>query len=332
MPRWTSLAKVMARWTSLRKMMKPLGTPSSSLALKNIFCGLSRAGARRFRIGLYFLLSLGFVNSASALEPKSLQTFFSNHCIKCHGLEKQKGDVRLDLTTEELFADRELLETVIGVLEDEEMPPKKAPQPKTAEVERSIASLKSLLLGERELTLLKRLTRTEYTNTINDLFDVHFDLSELLPPDHVEHGFDKFGEAHLMLPHQVMAYLKTARFVAERLLPNEKPKEQTWEFGPKNFHGSGIGDYRADDAFILSTFYPWRSNIHFSKTAGKYDRFIIEEFGRYRFEMEANAIKSDQDDVIGINPGDPRYPTNFRKLARVPLKKGSKGFTVELTL
>ena len=280
---------------------------------------------------LYLCATLGFSISVWSLET-TLPNFFANHCVKCHGPEKQKGDVRLDQPTAELFADRELLESVIGVLEDGEMPPKKAPQPQVVEVEQSIAVLKTLLIGEREPTLLKRLTLTEYTNTINDLFGVHFDLSELLPPDHVEHGFDKFGEAHLMSPHQVMAYLQTARFVAERLLPDEKPEEQTWEFGPKNFHGSGRGDYRDEEAFILSTFYPWRSNIHFAKTEGEYDRFIIEEFGRYRFEMEANAIKSDQDEVIGINLGDPRYPTNFRKIDRVPLKKDSKGFTVELTL
>ena len=317
---------------SCREMMKSPGTPSSSSAFKNNFSDLSQTGARRSRGLLIFLLALGFLTPVWSLPISELPAFFTNHCIKCHGPDKQKGDVRLDLPTEKLFADQELLETVIGVLEDGDMPPKKAPQPRSAEVQKSITSLKELLLGKKEPTLLKRLTRTEYTHTINDIFDVHFDLSELLPPDHVEHGFDKFGEAHLMSPHQVMGYLKTARFVAERLLPDEKPKEQTWEFGPKNFHGSGRGDYRAEDAFILSTFYPWRSNIHFSKTAGKYDRFIIEQFGRYRFEMEANAIKSEQDEVIGINLGDPRYPTNFRKLGRVPLKKGSKGYSVDLTL
>lgn len=327
------MARVMAQWTFCRKTMSAisLGTPSSSLARVRMGVFRSQAGALRSRIGLCLLTFLGTFVSSFATE-KDLSAFFTNNCIKCHGSEKQKGDVRLDIPSQELFAGREFLETVIGVLEDGEMPPKKAPPPKEEELQETVRFLKDRLLVKRESTLLKRLTRTEYTNTINDLFHAHFDLSEMLPPDHVEQGFDKFGEAHLMSPHQVMAYLKTARFVAERLLPDEKPEEQTWEFGPRNFHGSGRGDYRAEDAFILSTFYPWRSNIHFAKTEGKYDRFIIEEFGRYRFEIEANAIKSNENEVIGINLGDPRYPTNFHKIGRVPLKKGSKGFTVDLTL
>ena len=262
----------------------------------------------------------------------ALPRFFKENCVKCHGPEKQKGDVRLDHSLEKLFADREFLETVTRVLDAGDMPPDKAPQPKPAESAQAIEALKELLAARREPTIIKRLTRTEYTHTINDLFDVRFDLSEHLPPDHVEAGFDKFGEAHLMSPHQVMAYLKTARFVAERLLPDAKPEERTWDFDFRHFHGSGRGDFRDKDAFVLSTFYPWRSNLHFSKKPDAYDRFIIEQFGRYRFVLEAEAIRSEEDEVIGVNLGDPRYPTNFKRLGRVPLRHGSGGFMVELTL
>lgn len=286
------------------------------------------------RVGLMSLALLFSSHSGSASQPADLSNFFQQNCIQCHGEEKQKGDVRFDLPVRNLLADHEFLETLVSVLEDGEMPPKKAPQPKADEVVAAVEALKVLHSQKREPTLLKRLTRSEYTNTLEDLFGVRFDLSELLPPDHVESGFDKFGEAHLMSPHQVMAYLKTARFVAERLLPEEKPNEQTLELGYKQFHGSGRGDYRDEEnkAFVLSTFYPWRSNLHFSKTPGKYDRFVIPEFGRYRFKVQAKAIKSEEDEVLGINLGDPRYPTNFRKIGRVSLPAGADHFEVELTL
>ena len=106
------------------------------------------------------------------------------------------------------------------------MPPEEAPQPKAEAVAEVVQMLQKRILAQRPVNPLKRLTRAEYTNTMRDLFGVDFDFTGLLPPDHVEHGFDKFGEAHLMSPHQVMAYLKTARFIAERVLPDAKPKDE----------------------------------------------------------------------------------------------------------
>ncbi len=185
-------------------------------------------------------------------EPQ-MEKFFAQNCVKCHGPEKQKGKVRLDKPAEELFANTELLENVAAMLESGDMPPLKAPQPTAAARADALQIIQKRLLTQRPTNPLKRLTRAEYTNTMRDLFGVDFDLTGLLPPDHVEHGFDKFGEAHLMSPHQVMAYLKTARFIAERVLRDAKPRTRTWEFDARHFHGSkdfatGVGgDYRGVD-------------------------------------------------------------------------------------
>ncbi|MDF1756457.1 MAG: DUF1592 domain-containing protein, partial [Verrucomicrobiales bacterium] len=280
---------------------------------------------------------IGFIALATTLSAGDgkLDAFFSAHCVKCHGAEKQKGDVRLDHPGHDWFADRDLVESLIMVLEDGEMPPKKETQPDPETVAAVLQDLESKLAQERPQSTLKRLTRNEYTNVINDLFEADFDLTELLPEDHVEHGFDKFGKVHLMSPHQVRSYLTTARYVADRLLPDSKPEERHWDFGPEQFFGSGRGDYKVEDALYLSTNYPWRSNLHFSLVPNRYgkeDRFIIPEFGRYRFEIEVEAVNTEEDQTVGINLGDPRYPTNFRKIRRVFLPRDTKGFTVDLTL
>ncbi len=135
-----------------------------------------------------------------------------------------------------------------------------------------------------------------------------------------------------MSPHQVMAYLKTARFVAERLLPDAKPEMSNWEFNTRHFHGSGRGDYHENDGFLLSAFRPWRSNVHFSTKPDAYERFKIPAFGRYRFEVNAHSVNSKEGEIIGINLGDGRYPVNFRGIRRIPMPHGSKGFTVQLIL
>ena len=161
------------------------------------------------------------------------------------------------------------------------MPPEEAPQP-TAQVRaEALQIIETHILTQRPDNPLKRLTRTEYTNTLHDLFGVDFDFTGLLPPDHVEHGFDKFGESHLMSPHQVMAYLKTARFIAERVLPDAKPETKTWEFDARHFHGSknfatgGGGDFRDGDDYVLTGFRPYRSNLHFSIDPESHDQFVI---------------------------------------------------------
>ena len=46
-----------------------------------------------------------------------------------------------------------------------------------------VETLKRKLLEQAVPSLIKRLTREEYTNRINDLFDTHFDLTDLLPEE-----------------------------------------------------------------------------------------------------------------------------------------------------
>lgn len=270
-------------------------------------------------------------------EPK-LEQFFAQNCIKCHGPEKQKGKVRLDKPSDVLFANAELLELVASMLESGEMPPEKEPQPAAVARAEALQIVQERILSQRPDNPLKRLTRVEYTYTLHDLFGVNFDFTGLLPPDQVEHGFDKFGEAHLMSPHQVMAYLKTARFVAERLFPDAKPETRTWEFDVRHFHGSknfatgGGGDYRDGDDYVLTGFRPYRSNLHFSIDPESHDQFVIPAFGVYRLEVKAHSEKSAEGEIIGINLGDGRHPTSFRNVRRIPMPHGSKGFSTELTL
>ena len=289
---------------------------------------------RRSRTALLagFLLS-GILHA----EPK-LEKFFARNCVICHGPDKQKGKVRLDKPVGTLFADEKLLETVATVLDADEMPPEESSQPTAAARSEALQIIQERILSQRPDNPLKRLTRAEYSHTLHDLFGVNFDFTGLLPPDHVEHGFDKFGESRLMSPHQVMAYLKTARFVAERLLPDAKPETRHWDFNANHFHGSknfatgGGGDYRDRDDYVLTGFRPYRSNLHFSIDPESHDQFVIPAFGVYRLEVKAHAEKSAEGEVIGINLGDGRHPTSFRNIRRIPMPHGSKGFTTELTL
>ena len=82
---------------------------------------------RRFWITV--LLGCASLQGSAIAEP-ALEAFFAKNCIECHGSEKQKGKVRLDGSIDDLFANADLSETVVSVLEAGEMPPEDAPQPK----------------------------------------------------------------------------------------------------------------------------------------------------------------------------------------------------------
>lgn len=284
------------------------------------------------------MLLMSLLFSEAAFAETKLEQFFVQHCVGCHGAEEPQSGVRLDKPVDRLLANGDLLETIATLIEAGDMPPEEAQQPSADAVAEITQLLQQRILGQRPTNPLKRLTRAEYTNTLRDLFGIDFDFDGLLPPDHVEHGFDKFGDAHLMSPHQLMAYLKAARFVAERLLPDAKPTTRTWDFDVRHFHGSknfatgGGGDYRDGDDYVLTGFRPYRSNLHFSIDPESHDQFVIPAFGVYRLEVKAQSEASREGEVIGINLGDGRHPTSFRTIRRIPMPHGSEGFTTELTL
>ncbi len=103
--------------------------------------------------------------------------FFKAHCVKCHGKGgKVKGKVNL-LTLKDASALRakpELMETLIGVLEDRAMPPEDEPALKEADRKKIIETLRVMVLTaapEQAFlpTPMRRMNRFQYNNAVVDL-------------------------------------------------------------------------------------------------------------------------------------------------------------------
>ena len=129
--------------------------------------------------------------------------FFEKYCFECHdSASKQAG---LDLSKlEPPNADNFAKWVKIhDRIESGEMPPKAQPRPPVADKEAVIKSLKAALIQAEQDALqneprtgLRRLTRSEYENTIRDLFNMPgIALQGELPPDGSAHGFDKNSDA-----------------------------------------------------------------------------------------------------------------------------------------
>ena len=172
-------------------------------------------------VSLVVLLGLGHA-SAQAQTPVE---FLETHCFACHSPALKKGD--LDLTAVSLDrlepASFAVWEKVYDRVRRDEMPPLKQARPEPGERSAVLAEIRGQLMrfegarfeGEPR-TGLRRLTRSEYENTLRDLFEKPGILvKDDLPPDGLAHGFDKSAEA-LEISHVHLAnYLEAADRVLE---------------------------------------------------------------------------------------------------------------------
>gem|GEM_PF-452358 len=229
-----------------------------------------------------WLLSLAVAGAATpaptvADRPsfdKQVTPFLQQHCVKCHGPEKQKGDVRLDNLPPDFVNNPAagVWAEVRNKLNLGEMPPKEEARPDSA----ALAAVTRWVAGEQRAVqrlavstggrvLLRRLSRAEYANTVRDLLDVDFVPGEgpedLLPPDGRLEGFDKLSKALLLDPSLMDQYFRVAELVANRAIQVRPPAvpsrvaryefEDTRTEGPIRYIAEQRGTAFTDTAMIL---------------------------------------------------------------------------------
>ncbi len=148
-------------------------------------------------------------------------SFLENHCLRCHGEEKQKGDRRfdhlgIDLSDEDTaFEWQEILDMVnLG-----EMPPEDEDQP-TDEERTGIVSWITPKLDayyanqvEKETTGLRRMNSFQYRNTLRDLLGLDmssFDPTASFPSEERLHGFENIANRLVISRYLMDRYLEAA--------------------------------------------------------------------------------------------------------------------------
>ena len=304
-------------------------------------------------------LALSVILSAS-LQAKEkvldegVRQFIQTYCIKCHGPDEDKGD----RTFHELAHKKNgqwimnlsdpgktnLLHDVLDQLNLGEMPPKKknVEQPKAAETKHAISWLTRVLLdlekekGPKE-TVLRRLNRREYRNTMQDLLglqDLPFDFTENFPADENDHGFTNFGDSLNLSDQHLDAYLVAAErylrmaFRFEEKAPFKslaiKPKDWGYPsrqkntpwmyriYKPETYLDFAAGKKQISDHFDLGTFpHDW-----YRRTKG------IQVPGYYKIILTAEAVRR------LTHPYDPKMiPTDLTPPMQLALfvSRGSKG-------
>ncbi|MDX1970513.1 MAG: DUF1592 domain-containing protein [Planctomycetaceae bacterium] len=151
--------------------------------------------------------------------------FLKKYCLECHGPTTQEAGLDLSTLPRD-FKQPEHFRRWVKVhdrLAAGEMPPRSAEQPSPEERTAAVRDFHDSLLAadraaldDEQWSRLRRLTRSEYENTIRDLFEMPgIALSGILPAEGSAHGFDKHADA-LDLSHvNLSKYLEAAEQILD---------------------------------------------------------------------------------------------------------------------
>jgi hypothetical protein len=191
---------------------------------------------------LALALAAGIVPAAAEQDKKAkddppkeyeekILPLLAKYCHKCHDATKKKGE--LDLTSfktpEQVAASLENWQKAIERVNAFEMPPEKSAQPSHDEKALLIRWFGKIPKGKldcnqiatdrtqrfyRGYVMSRRLNRTEYANSVRDLFGIDLDAGRSIPADgSAGEGFDNNGDALFTSPILIEKYMDAAETV-----------------------------------------------------------------------------------------------------------------------
>ena len=156
-------------------------------------------------------------------------------CFGCHGNKRAKAELNLELFCASLdfFKDGRTWEHVSKMLRHREMPPENKKQPTEDQrimliefIDKELAkfdcSNPTVPVNPGRVTL-RRLNRSEYNNTIRDLFGVDYQPAADFPNDEVGYGFDNIGDVLSISPILMEKYLRAAEEITAQAIRTDIP-------------------------------------------------------------------------------------------------------------
>jgi hypothetical protein len=252
---------------------------------------------KRICIFLFFCVTVSTLLSAAPFSIKT-EAFLELHCFDCHGDGAAKGGLDLEklgrgLADEATFAKWEL---IFDRVDKGEMPPAKVKdRPEAKELTAFRAALGARLVQSHAAakgTVLRRLNRREYENTMNDLFGTSLELEGMLPEDGRSHEFDNVGHALGVSMQHMQMYLKAAGVVLEEAITKftdvPKPQKRVGRYTDDEKLDRYLGDNRLklEDGSVVR-FSPYGYPTGMIRTANTRGE------GFYRIKVRGFAYQSE---------------------------------------
>lgn len=166
--------------------------------------------------------------------PERVQQVLQQHCYSCHGPDLQKAELRLDqLDLQFGGASAETWHDVLNRISVGDMPPEDQPQPDeqqrqlvTSWIRDNLQRVIDQRQGKTQRAVLRRLTRYEYNNTLQDLLGIQFNFARDLPPESASaDGFHNNGATLGISPLQIEYYLQAARLAMDKAIVEGPPPQ-----------------------------------------------------------------------------------------------------------
>jgi len=180
-------------------------------------------------------------------HEKDIRPVIDKYCVQCHGPEEQEAGLRLDGIDPDLVngPDASTWRTMLDMINSGEMPPEEEEQLTDEErrlmVDWITASVQNAIKIKKsgQTAVIRRLTKKQYTNSLNKLLNVSVDFGEVLPNDEKsEMGFTNNGHELQISPLHIDYYKQIAREALDKAIaPVEKPKTTHYRLK----FGKGIG-------------------------------------------------------------------------------------------
>lgn len=248
------------------------------------------------------LCAVALVSASAAELGGKLEPMFDQHCYDCHDADSKKGG--LDLTELKWKPDdTENLQQwtkVFDKVERGEMPPKKKERPPSEVSSTFLKTLHDELhtfsrhKQESEgRVVYRRLNRTEYVNTIDDLLGIDTPLRDLLPEDGTAGGFDNIGAALNLSAVHLERYLQAADLaLKEATVTTPKPEtkkirtdyNETWHDWNAPGFQNGVWTHSPEGLLAIR----WNGGNGPHGELGAWSPPVPD--ARYRFRIRARAM------------------------------------------
>lgn len=252
-----------------------------------------------------------------------VETLFANYCVDCHDASSDSGldltEVSYDVSQSKVFG------TWVSIhdrLRSGEMPPEGVDRPNDEAIRESTQVISSALLSREQQKIdevgrvgLRRLSRSEFENAVNDLLHINAELAGILPEENAS-GFDTIASNQGVSTQHIKAYLKAADVAMDHALrfePRSDPKSHRVYYRDHPAIRKHIDENEDGHVVIGET---KDAAIMFSDASYlyKFPDFHVDQDGWFEMRVSAYAVQCDGPQILTLNRGD--YRRGFSETVR----------------
>ena len=242
-------------------------------------------------------------DSAAAEEAVFMlrvQPVLKKFCLRCHNADNMESGIRVDrLTAAMEDLQIPLWKGILKQITDEAMPPADEPQP-TLEQRKSLTEwITRAMKVARSRPMpkngsVRRLTVSQYRNTLRDLLGLQEDLTDALPPAGIsKDGLANNGQTLMLSPLQVETYFDIAEKALDLCIVDENAKPLIQNF--RMDFGTSINPQPCPDKLVLGANNALLNNADFVVTELKPTKpFEYQPFAiRTKYEFIEGYVGND---------------------------------------